>query len=1288
MTRRSDQVMNGLPPARALRQRFDPVTGNPMRVGRVWPPRLVVHNVVTKAAGEVVTVQPEVWVMHVLRGSVEAWIRPSDEPAVDSEGRTVSGLEVEVGTGLIPSSRAPGIGAGLLEVPEWRPVALRVRWGSRFANDVQAVRWVRKAMFVELSDGVSRRLFQWYLYLTPHEAELPGRASAYDDHPHYAWVDAQEQPVSAEGVAASWVELPAPMSSPSLAPACWVQPPEPGEEADLGMEGPLGHRVVPVYPVEPPIAPGVEAVGWNGALGGHDPRPAVQSLAVRSREVGGSWATRLSYWDTPARLPSQPAPHLRQTALEEPTRCVWPVLQARDDRPLVLYDLVGAATEGREVTVNLQVGLPPDAEGVTLDRAEIRLGSEVVGRWGPGPLEITAGQTRNLRCSIDLGRLRDAADGRLKLTMAFVGRPTRGAVHGEKVFRTDNGPYARLMRARVGREGVRTPWLCIDLGTEGTCASVAFLDGFVPRVINVNFDEGPIYPSRVYLSPALGGVYTLDDEASEGGLYTTMIKLGLRFGDGAHPGCPDHIAATEVARFFLKRFLLEVRERMAWFPLADADVLISFPPRLAAMPRFVRSLKETFAAVLGEVVWRHGDPRQLFFREEAFLVSVPCLYKDLQLSPMGPGKSRYYWVMDFGGGTTDVCGFLCTADDYGEEHTVRQMTYPQRLPHHLSGNDVTRAFYGVLYHELVASGVVAGPDRADDGSGRRVLAMPPDPFPTARATPDALLNQSVLRELADALKCLDADQWNYTTLRTLSRTLPSTTMRTVSGVNTTLHGLLAAEAKELGARTAAQLHAVVLDPSSGAAITRIDDEAHPIGKTVTVCDACGSDNALPRWVFASNRSFRFRCRECGHAQRVHLDLPVIPTNELDAEETPIITAYRDTTAAPAAPGGAEAEAGTLYLDQDGRNYVVRDMPTLRRWVEERRVGPEDLLSEGGSGWVPLRERPELQDLFRTAEVLSVDITQEVPRHHYRAMVYPEPTEDVADGDRPMLGRDIRLFLAACRQALEDAVAELPDPDHTEVVVLVAGRASQYPPIAEGIHAFLPGRVVHLTNDWVRRSYGHAGQIDPSADLKTLTVNGGGLFALLQSNAETSHLALSFDTLKMDCPVYLQSAVSTRPWLLTRRLDLRPGHAMNLVVDPRADLVDDDITQVGEPPPRPLPPRTPITGELRLVVDGLPEDRGWEPYVAIAQGTAKRRRGRRARTLQETRLVAHKRSFELGPLTEELSVVFHRMLPDLPLLGGAQPEEGPFAAEGRSVGRDPTTVEYTVDAEHSFGDDIR
>jgi len=1278
------------PPARTLRQRFDPDTGTPMRLGRVWPPRLMLHNIATKGGGDTVEVRTQLWVMHVLQAEAEVWIRPSDEPAVDSEGRTISGLEVGVGRLVVPTSRAPGLGQGLLMEPEWRPVPVTVRWSSRFAQDIQTVEWVRKGLFIELTDGRHRRVFQAYLYLTPHEAELPGQTSRFDDHPHYCWVDDGDVPLVVPGVARSWVELPSPMGSPRLAPACWVQPPSPDGRPGAAhvRGGPADVTLVPVYPVEPAIAPGVEAVGWNGALGGHDPRPPVQALAVDSDHQAGQWSTRLEYWDTPLQGAPCGTQHLRPTVLEEPTPCVWPVVDARDGPNIVLYDLVGAPDAACEVTVNVRVGLPPDAESVRLEGATIRLGDDVVGHWRGGPIDIHAGQTVNLRCAIDLGLLTDAADGRLKLTVAFEGRPLRGIVPRSQIFRTENGPFARLVRTRStepqredrGRSGVRSPWLCIDLGTEGTCASVSFMDGFVPRVIQVPFDEGPVYPSKVYLSPALGGVYGLTDEPADDALYTTMIKLGLRFGDGAHPGCPDHIAATEVARFFLKRFLLEVRERMAWFPLDEADVLVSFPPRLSAMPRFVRSLHETFASVLQEVVWAPDVPRSLVFREEAFLVSVPCLYRDLQISPLRPGASRYYWVMDFGGGTTDVCGFLCTADEHGEEHVVERMTYPQRLPHHLSGNDVTRAFYRVLYQELVGAGVVAGPSDADV-KGRR-FAFPPDPFPTARATAAALLNQTALRELADALKCLSREQWNFTTLRTLARTLPRARLKTVEGVSTTLVGLLGNEGKGLGESTAAELHAKALDPSVHA--SRHDDPAHPIATTALTCSECGTENPLPRWVFASNRSFRFRCRACGVSQRGRLAADPFPATVGD-EGAPVITGYRDATVKPAKD---DAEPTELYLDQDGRTYVVKDMTTLRRWVEERRVGGDDLLSEGGVGWVPLKERPELSDLFRSAEVLSVDITQEVPRHHYKDMVYPEPTAVPMDEDLPMLGRDIRLFLSACREALEEAVGELGIPEEDlDVVVLVAGRASLYPPIADGVTTFLPGRVVHLTNAWVKRTFAHAGPIDPAADLKTMTVNGGGLFALLHTNPETSHLALSFETLQMDCPVYLQSVAASRPWLLTHRLDLRPGYAMELVEAPRPDLfsTEEEITQAGEPPARPLPPRTPITGDLRLVVDGLPEDRGWEPYVAIAQGTAKRRRGRRARTLRDTRLVAHERSFELGPLTDEQTVVFHRMLPELPLLGGASTARGPFEAPNRSP-FDPVTdlsedgaFEHTSDA---------
>jgi hypothetical protein len=65
--------------------------------------------------------------------------------------------------------------------------------------------------------------------------------------------------------------------------------------------------------------------------------------------------------------------------------------------------------------------------------------------------------------------------------------------------------------------------------------------------------------------------------------------------------------------------------------------------------------------------------------------------------------------------------------------------------------------------------------------------------------------------------------------------------------------------------------------------------------------------------------------------------------------------------------------------------------------------------------------------------------------------------------------------------------------------------------------------------------------------------------------------------------------------------------------------------VVEPPPRPLD--TPLTGDLQLVVDGLPEEPEWDPRVVIAQGTARR----------EPELV-------LSPLTQDVEVKFVRMLP--------------------------------------------
>lgn len=1136
--------MDGPRYARSLQERFAPEDGTPLRIGEVWPPRLVLHDVLARTEADEATVDCTVWVRHHLREPLRLTIAAGG-PAVDAAGVERPGLTLDPLTvALPPSGRRPEEpGAGYL------PLLLRLRWDRAFADALRGTLWARLPVSLVLDDAAVARRFCWYAYVTPGPAEVPPH-DAHDDHPHFRWIDPEGGPLDAEGVASAWIELPAPLSSPDLTPACWVQP----DEVPPVGHGPDAVRLVPVFPVEPPIASGVEAVGWNGALGGHDPRPRVQALAVQSRQAGGVWSARLRYWDTPPGRPSSPVAHPASTLLEEPTDCVWPVVLASDARPLALYDLVTDGRRGCEVKVDLRVVLPDDAEALLVRRADIRLGPLDVGRWEGPPVELVAGRERALSCVIDLHRLRDASDGRLKLTLVLYGRPLRGVVGPEQVYRTENGPWARLHR----NEGdVRTPWLSIDLGTEGTCAAVAFLDGYVPRVVSVVFDEGPVFPTRVWFAPTLGGAWTLTDDPTEDALYTTLVKMGLRFGDGAHPGCPDHVAATEVARFFLKRFLLEVRERMAWFPLEDANVLVSFPPRMASMPRFVAALRDTFRSVLEEVIWTRRDERggggRLYFREEGLLVAVPALYRDLEVAPVAPGRSRYYWVMDFGGGTTDVCGFLCTADAFGEEQVVGRMTYPRRLPHHLSGNDVTAAFYAVLRHHLAEADLVADVHATEvDGEaydGARRFPLPPTPFPSARSTAAALLNQNTLRELADALKCLPASRHDDT-VRSVAHRLSQTRMRTADGVGTTLVALLTHEARALGDATVADIHREVLEPPAG---------------------------------------------------------------------------------------GLEA----LILEQDGRRWELRDRATLRRWILERRLAPSDRICADGVRWEALGDRPELRALFAEAEA-----PEPSGGAGARAEAPPVPTPG-------SLGRDIELFLKACREALERALDELPDGRETEVVVLVAGRASQFGPIIRGIERHMPGRVVHLTNEWVRRTYGAAGQIDPSAGLKTLTANGGGLFALLQSNPDTSGLVLSFDTQVLDCPVYLQAAATARPWLVMPRLDLRPGRVTPLALAAEAARRARAEATPEEPPPRPLPVDLPLTGDLALVVDGLPEDREHEPYVVIARGTARRWQGRRARTTPRTALRTEASAFVLEGLSEDREIVFLRMLPRLALLGGSR-----------------------------------
>ena len=225
-------------------------------------------------------------------------------------------------------------------------------------------------------------------------------------------------------------------------------------------------------------------------------------------------------------------------------------------------------------------------------------------------------------------------------------------------------------------------------------------------------------------------------------------------------------------------------------------------------------------------------------------------------------------------------------------------------------------------------------------------------------------------------------------------------------------------------------------------------------------------------------------------------------------------------------------------------------------------------------------------------------------------------------------------LVACRERLPADVGDV------EVIVLLAGRASMFQPIADAVYQHIPGRVVHLTQDWVAKTYGETGTIDPNAGLKTLTANGGGLFALNQTHADTSHLLLNFRTDVLDCDTYLDIG-TTQPYWLTQSLGLRVGHRMPAVPGATAPLPD------GMPP---VPEGQAMIGEIRLQVEGLPQDRSWEPWVTIARGVLTRSDGQRARSTAALALNTVDGGFLLDGLSNGAVVELENLLPRLELLG--------------------------------------
>ena len=109
-----------------------------------------------------------------------------------------------------------------------------------------------------------------------------------------------------------------------------------------------------------------------------------------------------------------------------------------------------------------------------------------------------------------------------------------------------------------------------------------------------------------------------------------------------------------------------------------------------------------------------------------------------------------------------------------------------------------------------------------------------------------------------------------------------------------------------------------------------------------VCPQCQAEYELdpPAAPFARDQDLVFRCSACSASIPLRRDASAQPAV---AEEKPAESAPVDSPAAPDGPAG-------FVLRQEGNTYHVRDEAMLQRWIAERRIWPDDEVSESGGAW--------------------------------------------------------------------------------------------------------------------------------------------------------------------------------------------------------------------------------------------------------------------------------------------------------------------------------------------------
>ncbi|MCB9743714.1 MAG: hypothetical protein H6740_14030 [Alphaproteobacteria bacterium] len=153
----------------------------------------------------------------------------------------------------------------------------------------------------------------------------------------------------------------------------------------------------------------------------------------------------------------------------------------------------------------------------------------------------------------------------------------------------------------------------------------------------------------------------------------------------------------------------------------------------------------------------------------------------------------------------------------------------------------------------------------------------------------------------------------------------------------------------------------------------------------------------PGGVAKGARRLRFRCEGCdamilvdaAELQAAPTTLPVPPPPPLPFD-VPFGAVYKPSPDEPSIPTPSRAlprplppepapeaepertdDDNSLLIKNEGKVYQAEDLSTVQRWIVERRVMREDLISKDGARWEPVGHRGELEPFFSVMERLDM-----------------------------------------------------------------------------------------------------------------------------------------------------------------------------------------------------------------------------------------------------------------------------------------------------------------------------